>query len=176
MQSGCIAECKAAVLPLGVYTNGDMNDFKTTVSKIHKGVCQTANFEKHALNNSFYNVKEWIRLIITYEPLRGINSDILSKNLITDFKDENEALKFRDEFDKVLILSVSQLDNIQKYTSETNSLYSILKKIKSSNFNDVINSLSDKTGRTFKDSYLAKYREQIINNLVTEIKTHKRTK
>lgn len=166
--TGIIVECKAAVLPLGVYTKGNMIDFKTTVNKIHKGICQTANFEKHALNNSFYNVKEWIRLIITYEPLWGINSGILSELLITDFKDEDEALKFRDGFDKALILSVSELDNLQTYTSETNSLYSMLVKIKNSDFNEVIKNLVDKTGRTFKDSYLAKYTEQITNSLVPE--------
>ncbi|VEN75130.1 hypothetical protein EPICR_60118 [Candidatus Desulfarcum epimagneticum] len=173
---GIIVECKAAILPLGVYTKGSMIDFKTTVNKIYKGVCQTASFEQHALNNSLYNVKEWICLIITYEPLWGVNSGILSEILITDFKDEDEALKFRDGFDKVLILSVSQLDIIQTHTSETNSLYSILKKIKSGDFNDVINNLVDKTGRTFKDSYLAEYTEQITNSLVPETNVRKQAK
>lgn len=165
---GIIIECKAAVLPLRVYTEGNMTDFKTTVNKIHTGVCQITSFEKYALDNSLYNVNEWFRLIITYEPLWGINSGILSEILITDFKDEDDALKFRDGFDKVLILSVSQLDTIQTYTSEINSLHSILKEIKNSDFNNVINNLIDKTGRTFKDSYLAKYTEQITKSLVPE--------
>ncbi len=168
---GIIIECKAAVLPLGVFTKGSMIDFKTTVNKIYKGVIQTANFEEHALNNSLYNVTEWIRLVITYEPLWGINSGILSEILITDFKDEDDALNFKAEFDKVLILSISQLDNIQTHTSDTDSLFSILKRLKGSDFNDVINNLITKTGRTFKDSYLAKYTEQLIDSLVPEIST-----
>ncbi|MEN8134723.1 MAG: hypothetical protein ABFS18_04200 [Thermodesulfobacteriota bacterium] len=171
--NGIIVECKAAVLPLGVYTNGSMVDFKTTVSKIFKAVSQTANFEKHALSNSFYNVKKWIRLIITYEPLWGINSEILSDILISDFIGEDKVLKFRDGFDKSLVLSVSQLDIIQPQTSETNTLYSILNDIKSSDFNKVINNLVDKTGRTFKDSYLANYTEQITNSLVPKIDDRK---
>jgi hypothetical protein len=165
---GIIVECKAAVLPLNVYTKGNMNDFKTTVDKIYKGVSQTSNFKKHAFNNSFYNVKEWISLVITYEPLWGINSKILSEILITDFKDEDEALKFKSGFDEVLILSVSQLDSIQPHTSVTDSLYTILKRIKNSDFNEVINNLVDKTGRTFKDSYLAKYFERIVDHLAPE--------
>ena len=165
--NGIIVECKAAVLPLGIYTSGNVKDFKSTVEKIYIGVNQTANFETYALEKSLFHVTKWMRLVITYEMLWGMSSDILSDILITDFKKENEAKKFKEEYKGVLILSISQLDDIQQFVTKNCSLLSILNEVSNkNNFLDVIRKLSAETGRTFADSHLFKYTEEITDNLL----------
>lgn len=165
-EKGIIVECKAAVLPLSVYTTGNLDDFRTTVNKIYTGVNQAADFEEYALSNEIYGVIEWIRLVITYEHLWGVNSTVFSEILISDFKKEREAINFRERFKKTVLLSASQLDTIQPHISKIEPLYSIIKRILNSSFNEVINDLVNKTGRSFGDSYLAKYSDKLINSLV----------
>jgi len=162
--TGIIVECKAAVLPLSIYTRGYINDFTTTVNKVYTGVRQAAIFEEFALSRSLYKVANWIRIVITYEPLWGLNTTIFSDILITDFKKDEEAVKFKKFFADTLILSVSQLDIIQPHVTENDSIFSILKRIKRSSFNDEVKALADKTGRSFKNSHLAKYLDQIIQD------------
>ena len=166
-EKGIIVECKAAVLPLSVYTTGNINDFKSTVDKVYTAVNQTADFEAYALSNSLYGITKWLRLVVSYEPLWGLNSAIFSDILISDFMKKNDANIFKDRLSGTLLLSVSQLDAIQPHLSETNSLYSVLKRIMSSSFNEVINYLVNKTGRSFKDSYLAKYSDKLIHSIVS---------
>lgn len=165
--NGVIIECKAAVLPLGIYTAGNVSDFKSTVEKVYIGINQTADFETFALEKSLFNVTKWMRIIITYEMLWGMNSDILPDILIKDFKNENETKKFKEEYKKVLILSISQLDDIQQFVTENCSLLSILTEVtKGKTYFDVIRKLSLETGKTFKDSYLLKYTEEITDYLL----------
>ncbi|MFA6072392.1 MAG: hypothetical protein WC810_27840 [Janthinobacterium sp.] len=159
--TGVIVECKAAVLPLGIYIRGLIDDFRTTVNKVYTGVCQAANFEEFALGSSLYNVSDWMRVVVTYEPLWGMNTTIFSDILITDFKKNEDAVKFKEYFDDTLILSVSQLDIIQPHITENDSIFSILKRIKRNSFNDEVKALANKTGRSFKDSHLAKYFDQM---------------
>ena len=162
---GIIMECKAAVLPLKVYAHGSMNDFVTTVKKIYTGVSRVTNFEEYALKNSFYDVKEWIGVIVSYEPLWGINSGIFSDILLEDFIQEKKGENLKVKFEKIILLSISELDTIQPYVSEKCSLYNLLERIKADSFNEVINDLIEKSGITFKNSHLAKYIDQITLGL-----------
>ncbi len=162
---GIIVECKAAVLPLGVYTKGSLKDFKTTADKLFTGVHQVANFEEYAKRHILYNVNEWVRLVVTYEPLWGMNTPIFSEILIDDFKGNEEAVKFKEYFDDTLILSVSQLDFIQPHVIGKCSIYEILKSIKENSFDSELKALINKTGRSFKDSYLATFLDQITESI-----------
>lgn len=163
---GIIIECKAAVLPLGVYTEGGFKDFETTVKKLLTGVYQIANFAEFAGAQSLYNINEWFRLLVTFEPLWGMNSSIFSEILINDFKEKDEALKYKQYLNDTLILSVTQLDSIQPHLSESCSIYDTLKRIKEKSFDDEIKGLINRTGKSFKDSYLALYSDQITDNIV----------
>jgi len=162
---GIIVECKAAVLPLPVYVRGDVDDFRTTVKKLYTAVYQIANFEEYALNNSLYGVSEWIRLVVTYEPLWGINTTILSEILISDFMDEEKSDLFKNYFNQTIILSSSQLDFLQPHFSKYNTIFSILKRLKKEPFNEIYKSLIDDTGRSFEDSYLYKYFDHLMCNI-----------
>jgi hypothetical protein len=162
---GIIVECKAAVLPLGVYSQGSLKDYQSTADKLLVGVHQVANFEEYAKRHGLYNVKDWLRLVVTYEPLWGMNTKIFSEILINDFKDNEEALKFKKYLDETLILSIAQLDSIQPHLIENSSIYEVLKSIKENSFDNELKSLINKTGRSFKDSYLAPFLDQITDNI-----------
>ncbi len=52
---GIIVECKAAALPLKVYTTGNKEDYASTVKKIYTGISQVSSFKEYASQN-FYTV------------------------------------------------------------------------------------------------------------------------
>jgi len=156
---GIIIECKAAVLPLSVLINGEKESFNSTFSKIQTALNQVDEFEKYAQKKQLYGVDEWLKVVITYQPLWG--HEILSEFLINEYLTEDLAKDFKSLFRDTLILSAEDLDQLQIHKSGIVSFYELLKEVKKDGFENVLKKLELSTKNSFKDSYLYKYFEKI---------------
>lgn len=162
-----IFECKAARLPLSALTVGGVNAFESTFKKIKNAVIKISEFIDYCNQASDINFTNFSAVIVSYEPLFGFNStNILSDIISNDYLNKNELLLFKKYLNKIIFLSIQELEIIEPHIFENNRLWDVLIEIKKSSFNDVLKALVKKTNKSYGDSFLSNIDNKFIKKIM----------
>lgn len=156
-----IIECKATRFSLKALGTGAQEAVSESLKQIKKGIVQLHDFktaikERRKGLETFYSCNVIIPIVITYEWLYFINTELL-KELIF------EELKFQSisTFD-FHVLSVQELEGLQPHLLNGIAISSAIESLSSRSFNEVIEKYTADDGLTYGDSFLYKFDREML--------------
>lgn len=157
-------ECKAARLPLKALTRGNIQDFKSAFEHIKKGVFQIGEYIECCKKMNPKKFKDFFGVIVTYEPLFGLDSN----KFLTDFISEHYLAKsefepFKKYLRNIIVISVGKLEVLQVHFKAGVPIFKTLKTLQDDMFNDIVDKMVSRTGKTFGDSMFWKYHKDIYD-------------
>ena len=159
-----LIECKATKFTRGALVTGKEDYVIDSLKQLIKGLKQLAKFrkaclDKHPSLEMFHNYKSFETVLLTIEPLYLINSELF-REIVND-----ELLKEGIPKFDWRILSVNELEAFQAHIKAGQSTSAILKKLKTENFNTVLEGLNKISGRTYQDCCLYKVQNEIYERI-----------
>ena len=160
-----LIECKATHYTHDTYERGVDATNKAWFSQIRKSLNQFDKFE-HQLPElckklgAKYEVKKIIRVIVSFEPLWGLNEGPLKEYI--DGKNRSDWV----------IIPVEILEEIQPYIAKGANLWSFILDFKSTSYHDfdkIIDRMESETGANDSDNMFHEYRDKIFNELLIDV-------
>ena len=156
-----LIECKATRFSLKALGTGAEEAVSDSLKQIVKGLEQLHDFsvainQKKTGLEAFYSCNVIVPIIITFEWLYLINSELFKKIIF-------EKLKSRSipTFD-FHIISAQELEALQPHLLNGIALADAIEALSSSNFNEVIEKYTVDDGLTYGDSFLYKYDKEML--------------
>ena len=159
-----LVECKSTRFSLPALSTGAEESVNESLKQVLTGLKQLFQFKKALQERRpglerFYHCTAIKPLLITFEPLYMINSKFFRKhvdNLLR--KDGIHDLAWQ-------IMDIKELECFQSHFQAGESISSTLSALESAPYNQVLNELADRTGRTYKDSMLYKHDQEMYKQL-----------
>ena len=163
-----LIECKATGFNGEALATGDEKAIDNSISQIKKGLVQLHEFKDACQRKTkglekLASVSKFHLRVVTYETFYLINGtdfkDIINSEIFSTLN--NKGISLTDWH----ILSIDELERIQPHTKQGILFNEIMEMIKLNLFNDVIETLHEKTKKTFENSFLMKEHEKMFKNL-----------
>jgi hypothetical protein len=157
-------ECKATRFTRPALTEGTEDAVNYSLSQTIKGLNQLNEFTKACQAKktgleAIHNCQEFRPLLITFEQLFLVNSELFKKHI-------NGILQAKGIVDlQWIILSVQELEVLQPHLKSGLDFCTLLADIQTKNFNDVIEHLTQVNGITYKDSFSYKKVEEFFQRI-----------
>ena len=168
-QSATLIECKAIGLQRKAMATADAKAIDYSVERIVEGLLQLHEF-KHACSQrasgleELWDCSEFRLMIVIFEPFYILNSDPFKEILITMLSDKLPTPDIR--LSPWYVFAVDQLEKMQPHLNAGIRLSTVFDDLVGHRtFNDVLKEAADKTGRTYKDSFLYEMEVDIWNRL-----------
>lgn len=160
-RTALIIECKATRFSLKALGTGAEEAVSESLKQIKKGIVQLHDFsaaikERRTGFETLYSCNVIIPIVITYEWLYLINSELFKKHIFQEL----ESLSI-STFD-FHILSVQELEALQPHLLNGIAMSSAIESLSSSSFNEVIEKYTIDDGLTYGDSFLYKYDREML--------------
>lgn len=162
--SAVLVECKATKFTRGALVTGKEDYVINSLKQIIKGLKQLAKFrkaciDKHPALAMFHKYKSFEAVLLTIEPLYLINS-ILFREIINEELSKEGIMKF-----DWIILSINELEAFQAHIKAGQSLCSIINKLKTQNYNAVLEGLNIISPKTYKDCCLYRIQSEMYERI-----------
>jgi hypothetical protein len=163
-----LVECKAVGYPRKAVATGDEKRIDWTIDKVAEGLVQLHEFKEACVTKEnglerFSTCKEYKLLLVTYESIYLSNSVPLREAL--EHKVSSSLAPKGLSMSPWVIWSVDELEKLQPHLNAGISVGDTLDRYNPSDFNQLIDHLHAKTGRTFEDSFLAEKEQEIYKSL-----------
>ena len=163
-KSAVLIECKATKFTRGALVTGKEDSIIDSLKQLIKGLKQLSKFrnaclKKHPSLHIFHKYKTLKSVLLTVEPLYLINS-ILFRAFVTE-----ELLKEGIPEFEWTILSIDELEAFQAHIKAGQSLSAILGRLKTENYNTVLEDLNKISRRKYQDSCLYELQNEIYERI-----------
>lgn len=159
-----LIECKATKFTRRALVTGKENYVIDSLKQLIKGLIQLGKFrkaciDKHPSLKMFHKYKSFETVLLTIEPLYLINS-VLFREMINEELSKEGVPKF-----DWIILSINELETLQAHIKAGQSPNAILKRLKTENFNTILEELNKISGKTYRDCCLYKIQNEIYERI-----------
>jgi hypothetical protein len=159
-----ILECKATRFTLPAQNIASEQAVNESLKQVKKGLLQLDNFIKACqskLQNleQFHNCSTFKPVLVTLEEMYLINSGFF-KDHVNDLLKNDGILNLNWQ-----ILSIGEIERLQPHLLEGIYLSQVLQDLEQKTFNDVLEDLTAKTQKTYKDSFLYPKQEELYQRL-----------
>ncbi len=158
-----LIECKATRFSLHALATGAEESVNDSLKQVLKGLKQLHEFRQAIIKKApglerFHHCTEIKPVLVTFEPLYLINSDLFRKHINDLLGQDVINLPWR-------LLSVKELEYLQPHLGSGISLTETLSALETKTSNQVLQDLQTRTGLTYKDSALYKLDEEMYDRL-----------
>jgi hypothetical protein len=162
--SAILVECKATRFSRAAVSTGDESAVRESLKQLTKGLRQLADFRHACLTKApglevVHSASSFVPLLITLEPLYLINS-LFFREYVDDELASTNVRKFPWR-----VLSIDQLEKLQPHLGHGVSFSSILNEMETQILDSILAGLYEKTGLTFKDSFLYEMDRELYRRL-----------
>lgn len=162
-----LIECKATGLPRKAFVTADKDVIDQGLAAVVDGLVQLYEFDKACQSRSkglesLHGCSKFYHVIVTHEPLYIANSSFLTDVLKQKFTDR---ITDADPAFTWVILVVDELERFQPHLAAGINLIDILERMGSQSFNEVLTWCQQQSGKTYRDSFLYAYDEELYRRL-----------
>jgi len=162
-----VIECKATGLPRKAFATADKDAIDQGLAAVVDGLVQLYEFDKMCQNRSkglesLHGCSKFYHVVVTHEPLYIANSsfltDVIKQKFIERVPDADLTFSW-------VILVVDELERFQPHMAAGIRLTDIIERIGSQSFNEVLTWCQQQSGKTYHDSFLYAYDEELYRRL-----------
>ena len=163
-QTAILIECKATRFSRAAVTTGEKAAVNDSLKQVVKGLRQLDSFRQACLAKkqgleALHGCVNFKPVLVTLEPLHLVNSPLFRDYL----NGELRSLGIKDL--PWHIMSVDELERLQPYLSTGVSLDEVLKELAGKPFFTLLDEIHERTGLTYKDSFLYEYERELYRRL-----------
>ncbi len=163
-KTALLFECKATKFNLTAKTQATEEAINNSLKQVLKGFKQLDDFIKACQSKlpelaDFHQCEHFEPILISLEPLYLINSEFFREHI-------NQLLRPKGVTNlNWQILSIGELEALQPHLSEGIHFSQVLNNLRQKTFKELLQKLYNKTGKTYKDSFLYPQQEELYQRL-----------